>query len=209
MANVSLWGASYSNVPAITVPQTGGGTVTFYENGGGADCPTFTIEDDGNTLTVSCDKTYSECRSYITTQDNRVAIANLGNNTGGAGGYVAVGASGYAESSSVTYFVDNGDGLIVYEITYTSSTITISNNPSCYEVLNATSNGTYTPQNGWAYSAVNVNVPGGGISVVETQDSHGGTIVTITGEVIVDGDNLEYGGGAIVGSAIVGTATAQ
>ena len=48
---------------------------------------------------------------------------------------------------------------------------------------------------------------GGGMTVVETPDSHGGTIVTITGEVIVDGDNLEYGGGAIVGTAIVGTAT--
>jgi len=36
MANVTLWGASYSNVPALTVPQTGGGTVTFYENGGGS-----------------------------------------------------------------------------------------------------------------------------------------------------------------------------
>lgn len=35
MANVSLWGANYSNVPAITLPQTGGGTVTFYENGSG------------------------------------------------------------------------------------------------------------------------------------------------------------------------------
>ena len=35
MANVTLWGASYSDVPAVTLPQTGGGTVTFYENGGG------------------------------------------------------------------------------------------------------------------------------------------------------------------------------
>lgn len=35
MANVTLWGAVYSNVPALTVPKTGGGTVTFYENGGG------------------------------------------------------------------------------------------------------------------------------------------------------------------------------
>lgn len=31
MANVTLWGASYSNVPAITVPRTGSGTATFYE----------------------------------------------------------------------------------------------------------------------------------------------------------------------------------
>lgn len=35
MANVTIWGASYSDVPAVTLPQTGGGTVTFYENGGG------------------------------------------------------------------------------------------------------------------------------------------------------------------------------
>lgn len=27
--NVTLWGASYSNVPQIKVPQTGGGTATF------------------------------------------------------------------------------------------------------------------------------------------------------------------------------------
>lgn len=31
MAQVTLWGASYSDVPAVDLPQTGGGTVTFYE----------------------------------------------------------------------------------------------------------------------------------------------------------------------------------
>lgn len=36
MANITLLGASYSDVPAVTLPQTGGGTVTFYENGGGS-----------------------------------------------------------------------------------------------------------------------------------------------------------------------------
>lgn len=35
MANITLLGASYTDVPAVTLPQTGGGTVTFYENGGG------------------------------------------------------------------------------------------------------------------------------------------------------------------------------
>lgn len=35
MANVTLMGASYTDVPAIDLPQTGGGTVRFYENGGG------------------------------------------------------------------------------------------------------------------------------------------------------------------------------
>ena len=45
MANITLLGASYTDVPAVTLPQTGGGTVTFYENGGGE--PTYeTYFDD-------------------------------------------------------------------------------------------------------------------------------------------------------------------
>lgn len=40
MAIVKLWGATYSDVPAITLPSTSG-TVTFYENGGGADAQTI------------------------------------------------------------------------------------------------------------------------------------------------------------------------
>lgn len=47
MASVTLWGASYSDVPAITVPQTGGGTVTFYENGGGT--PAISVVDTTDT----------------------------------------------------------------------------------------------------------------------------------------------------------------
>lgn len=31
MADVTLWGASYSDVPAVNLPKTGGGTATFYE----------------------------------------------------------------------------------------------------------------------------------------------------------------------------------
>lgn len=34
MAQVTLWGASYSNVPSIELPKTGGGTVSFYETSG-------------------------------------------------------------------------------------------------------------------------------------------------------------------------------
>lgn len=45
MANITLLGASYTDVPAVTLPQTGGGTVTFYESGGGE--PTYeTYFDD-------------------------------------------------------------------------------------------------------------------------------------------------------------------
>lgn len=34
MANITLLGASYTDVPAIDLPKTGGGTVRFFENGG-------------------------------------------------------------------------------------------------------------------------------------------------------------------------------
>ena len=35
MANITIWGASYTDVPAIELPKTGGGVATFYESGGG------------------------------------------------------------------------------------------------------------------------------------------------------------------------------
>ena len=31
MANVTLWGSSYTQVPAIDVPKTGGGTARFVD----------------------------------------------------------------------------------------------------------------------------------------------------------------------------------
>lgn len=59
MANVSLWGANYSDVPAITVPQVGGVTVTFYENGGGGNpvkTATGTFTGNGTRqVTIPCD----------------------------------------------------------------------------------------------------------------------------------------------------------
>lgn len=45
MANITLLGASYTDVPAIDLPQTGGGTVRFYENGGGGGTPAISVVD--------------------------------------------------------------------------------------------------------------------------------------------------------------------
>lgn len=58
MANITLMGASYTDVPAVTLPQTGGGTVTFYENGGGSSVKTATGTFTGNgtrQIEISCD----------------------------------------------------------------------------------------------------------------------------------------------------------
>ena len=43
--NISLLGADYSDVPAVQLPKTGGGTATFY--------------DETGTLSVTANGTYS------------------------------------------------------------------------------------------------------------------------------------------------------
>ena len=59
MANITLMGASYSDVPAVTLPQTGGGTVTFYENGGGGvEVESLSVTQNG-TYTAPTGKAYS------------------------------------------------------------------------------------------------------------------------------------------------------
>ena len=56
MANITLMGASYSDVPAVTLPQTGGGTVTFYENSSGASTVATTTETpSSNSTSISFD----------------------------------------------------------------------------------------------------------------------------------------------------------
>ena len=50
MANITLMGASYEDVPAVTLPQTGGGTVTFYENGGSAELVPYAIRPDAELI---------------------------------------------------------------------------------------------------------------------------------------------------------------
>ena len=56
MANITLLGASYTDVPAVTLPQTGGGTVTFYEDGGGGGGYTRTVIAPQQTVTPNSDR---------------------------------------------------------------------------------------------------------------------------------------------------------
>ena len=58
MANITLLGASYTDVPAVDLPKTGGGTVRFYENGGGGTAETVTgtiVGNGANVLQIPCD----------------------------------------------------------------------------------------------------------------------------------------------------------
>lgn len=49
MADITLLGASYTNVPAVDLPKTGGGTVRFYED----------EPSDLTTKTITLNGTYS------------------------------------------------------------------------------------------------------------------------------------------------------
>ena len=58
MSNISWLGNDYVNVPYVELPQTGGGTVRFYESGGGssAQTATGTVSGSGsNILQIPCD----------------------------------------------------------------------------------------------------------------------------------------------------------
>ena len=63
MANITLLGASYTDVPAVDLPQTGGGTVRFYENGGTPSATQHTInfefeDETSSTITAYYDSTF-------------------------------------------------------------------------------------------------------------------------------------------------------
>ena len=46
MADVTLLGASYTDVPAVDLPQTGGGTARFYDGTPGNNIEYGIIDDD-------------------------------------------------------------------------------------------------------------------------------------------------------------------
>ena len=84
MANITLLGASYTDVPAVTLPQTGGGTVTFYENGGGSvELKPYVLRPDAELIqTYTYDKYAVEDEeltipSYTTTAQTLKASSNL------------------------------------------------------------------------------------------------------------------------------------
>lgn len=83
MANITLWGASYTDVPAIELPQTGGGTVTFYENGGTTELVPYAIRPDAELIKTYTMDQYAKADlgltipSYTTTAQTLKASSNL------------------------------------------------------------------------------------------------------------------------------------
>lgn len=92
MANITLLGANYTDVPAVTLPQTGGGTVTFYENGGGGTSEWTHIKNTeisvsttstsaGSAGTISC--------GSVVADDNVIVYVRVRDKQGKRAGYFA------------------------------------------------------------------------------------------------------------------------
>ena len=111
MANITIWGASYSDVPAVTLPKTGGGTFTFYENGGGGG--SVVVTDVPNTTGTGASVTADD----VTTLISKNITLN--------GTYAASGdsADGY---STVTVNVQDGASTSQVQNTYGTEIIVTS-----------------------------------------------------------------------------------
>lgn len=193
--NVTVAGASYSAVPSVDLPTTGGGTSSFYDvsgttatasdvasgkvfydalgvlttgtasGGGGANVPTFT---------AIWDDSIGDYRSITCDWTYAECRASSESDpTMTAALYVETdteqsfsGTMGMScQPTGSTLKYYVGAGLAWFQINYTASGISWSASPDVYQSLTATQNGTYTPTSGKAYNSVVVNVPSGGSSM--------------------------------------------
>lgn len=166
--SVTLWGATYSNVPALEVPS-GNGTALFTD----VSPTTATVSDvaqgkiffdaSGNQQTGTA-STGGGAISIVDTQDShggtiRTITAEVVT-TGTEGTPTATKGSVSNHSISVTPSVTNTAGMIQGG-THTGTAVTVSASELVSGTLSVTDNGTHDVTN---YASVNVNVSGGGSS---------------------------------------------
>ena len=163
----------------------------------GADCPTFTATWVGSSVqSVTCDKTYSECRTY----DNYGVYFALLIETSGSGDFLYDAVVSASVENSITYTTFSADGPL-YDITYASDGTITPTQPSQYaKTLSTTTNGTYHPSPG-VYTEVNVNVPTGTARTSADLTVSGATVTVPAGLYASDAS-------ASVASGTAGTPTA-
>lgn len=76
--NITIWGASYSNVPAVTLPKTGGGTARFDDTSDAtADA---TVINSGSSAYVNGVKVSGSQVVQVYRTGSTVPSSSLGNN---------------------------------------------------------------------------------------------------------------------------------
>lgn len=163
MANITLLGASYTDVPAVDLPKTGGGTVRFYE----APTYTATISGTGSTYTfIEYDNAtyYTDGDFFEFAEGDTIRIRVEGMR---AGGSIVIDGVTVAQDhyNAVSYYYTAPASDIAISLSYSSegsATVETQSPVSItVEPLSVTTNGTYTAPSGTAYSPVTVNVPSG------------------------------------------------
>ena len=132
MANITLLGASYTDVPAVDLPKTGGGTVRFYEDEP-SDLGTKTITLNG-TYDAEDDNVdgYSEVTVNVQNGATMTEVAN----TYGTGVVItsAQGAGPSATRHTIYFeFEDESSATIYayYDSTFVGNAITATNPTTC------------------------------------------------------------------------------
>ena len=202
--NITLMGASYSAVPAVTLPKTGGGTARFTDvtdttaiasdvaqgkyffaaNGtltagtasGGTSLPTFamTISSLGQVTSITCDMSYAECAALLADDEPTANVAI----TLPDSSTQTWGACGYQNYGYLWYVVIEPSSMEpVAEIEYASNgTIEAAVPPTYIQSLYVTQNGTYTG----LYRDVEVSVSSSGNYQAKTNVSPATSSQTIT-----------------------------
>lgn len=133
MANITLLGASYTDVPAVDLPQTGGGTVRFYESGGGTGAVSVVDTSDSHGGTVRTITALDISDSTLTTAD-QLAQGITGYNKFGVK-LTGTGGGGPSATQHTIYFefTDETDTTITayYDSTFISDAITATT-PTTY-----------------------------------------------------------------------------
>ena len=148
----------------VTVSELESGTKSITENGTGIsvsgysavdvavstgpDCPVFTVVQNAQTgtVTVTCNKTFSECYTSITdSPSDSVAMLDykVGDTLVASTGLLLANIS---SNNQIKYIVNSGQEVPNYEINYFSNgTISYSDASGIFQDLTVTAGGTYPP----------------------------------------------------------------
>lgn len=187
--NITILGANYSNVPAVRLPQTGGGTARFDDctvvtatagdvasgkvfvasdgtittgtasGGGGVDCPTFTM---------TYDSSWSEVQSVTCDKTFNECVEYINNGCEYAFGVMTAVGTEEQYLGALTLSVVSGAKCVYswinassgFDIEYNSNG-TVNYVAQTWQIttLETSSNGHYEDSRGRLYSSVDVSVP--------------------------------------------------